>query len=59
MPIGANVVDRKWVYWKKDAILEKEGEKYKAWLMAKEYSQRERVDYNEFFSLVVKHIPFE
>lgn len=41
---------------KKEASFEKDGEKYKTWLVAKGYAQREGENYNEIFSPVVKHI---
>ena len=52
---GKRAIGCKWVYKKKEAVLEKEGEKFKARLVAKGYSQKLRVDYDEIFSLVVKH----
>ena len=38
----------RWVFRKKDI------EQYKAMLVAKEYSQKEGIDYNEIFSPLVK-----
>lgn len=45
----------KWVFRKKEAVLEKEEEKFKAWLLANGYPQREVVDYNEVLFPVVRH----
>ena len=50
-PDGANVVGCKWVFKiKKNAA--SEIEKYKAQLMAKGYSQVQRVDYDETYAPV-------
>jgi hypothetical protein len=50
---GRNPIGNKWVFKKK---LNAEGkvEKYKAWLVAKGYSQVEGIDFGEIFSLVAK-----
>lgn len=37
------------MYKKKEAISEKEGEKFKSQLIPKGYGQEERIDYNEIF----------
>jgi len=43
------------VYKRKPPISEKEGEKFKAHLVAKGYAQQKRVDYDEIFSAIVRH----
>jgi hypothetical protein len=43
------------VFKKKEAVSEKRGEKFKARLVAKGYSQQKGDDYEEIFSLVVRH----
>ncbi len=40
---------------KKEAVSEKEGEKFKACLVAKGYSQQKGANYKEIFSLMVRH----
>ena len=45
----------KWVYKKKEAVLENEGEKFTAHLVAKDYSHKHEVDYDKMFSPMVRH----
>uniref|UniRef100_A0A2N9G8B6 CCHC-type domain-containing protein n=1 Tax=Fagus sylvatica TaxID=28930 RepID=A0A2N9G8B6_FAGSY len=52
---GKKPIGCKWVFKKKEAVSEKEGERFKARLVAKGYSQRHRIDYDDVFSLVVRH----
>ena len=56
--IRKRAIGCKWVYKKKESILEKQGEQFKTCLVEKGYSQKKRVDYDEISSLVVKHISF-
>ena len=46
---GSKVIGWRWVFRMKD------NEQYKTMLVAKGYSQKEGIDYNEIFSLVVKY----
>ena len=55
LPRGKKAIGCKWIFRKKEALSEKEDEKFKTRLVAKSYSQKEGIDYNEIFSPVVKH----
>ena len=45
----------KWLYRKIEGFPKVEDARFKARLVAKDFSQKEGIDYNEIFSLVVKH----
>ena len=49
LPKNSKATSCRWVFRKKD------NEQYKASLAAKGYAQKEGIDYNEIFSLIVKH----
>ena len=53
LPPGSKLVQCKWVYKTKIAS-DGTTTKYKAWLVAKGYSQVQGLDYNETFSLVAR-----
>ena len=57
LPKGKRAIGCKWVYKKKkkEAILENEGEKFKAHIVEKAYSHKHKVNYDEIFSPVVRH----
>jgi len=44
----------KWVYKRKPAVSKKEGEKFKAHLVAKGFSQKKGINYDEIFSPEVR-----
>jgi len=52
---GMKAIGCKWVYKRKPAVSEKEGEKFKARLVAKRFSQKKGINYDEIFSPVVRH----
>ena len=55
LPKGDKPIGCKWEFKKKKAVSKKEEERFKARLVAKRYSQRYEIDYNEVISLVVRH----
>ncbi|KAJ4721050.1 Retrovirus-related Pol polyprotein from transposon TNT 1-94 [Melia azedarach] len=54
-PRDKKIITCKWVYKKKEGETSVEGIKYKARVVARGFTQREGVDYNEIFSPVVRH----
>ena len=54
LPKKKKAIGCKWVYAKKEGSPD-DSVHYKARLVTKGYAQREGIDYNEVFSLVVKH----
>ncbi|CAL8162132.1 unnamed protein product [Prunus armeniaca] len=55
LPKGRKVIGCKWVYAKNEGVNDARVVRFKARLVAKEYAQKEGIDYNEIFSHVVKH----
>ena len=55
-PKNVKIIGRKWVYTKKEGIPGVEPSWFKSRLVAKGYSQREGIYYNEILAPVVKHV---
>ncbi|GJR75321.1 retrovirus-related pol polyprotein from transposon TNT 1-94 [Tanacetum coccineum] len=53
--MGKKAIGYKWVYAKKERFSGQDDVRYKARLVAKGYAQKDGIDYNKVFSLVVKH----
>ena len=56
-PEKHKIVRCKWIFKLKEGIKGMEKPRYKPRLVAKGFTQREGVDFNEIYSLVVKHTP--
>ena len=54
-PWNRKIVSCKWIFKKKNGILGVEDSRYKARLVARGFTQKEGIDFNEIFSPVVKH----
>ena len=54
-PPGQKVIGCRWIFKKKPEILGVESTRFKARVVAKEFSQTEGIDYHDIFSPVVKH----
>jgi hypothetical protein len=55
LPTGKKAVRYKWIFKRKEGSSPSEASRFKARLVAKGFSQISGIDYNDVFSLVVKH----
>ena len=55
LPEGKRAIGCKWIYKKKEAMSVKEPKKFKSRVVAKGYSQKKSIDYDEIFLPVVRH----
>ena len=54
-PEKRKTVSCKWIFKVKEGVSDAEPSRFKAWLVARGFTERERIDFNEIFSPVVKH----
>jgi len=55
-PKDQKIIDSKWIYRKKESINEKKNSNLQGKLVANVLSQKERIDYDEIFSPIIKYI---
>lgn len=52
---GSKLVNCKWIYKAKEGIKGEEARKFKVILVARDFTQKERIDLNDVLSPIVKH----
>lgn len=55
-PKDRKIISCRWLFKIKSGVTDQEPHRYKALLVARDFSQREGIDYDEVFSPVVKHV---